>query len=348
MPVHFPHTYSQRMNGSQNSTNGNMERDVMDGAKFFEKRGDGGFNAGANFDDQVEVSLHVDWSQLSDTDCADPNKANLGTRTGMVYINATSFAAERYEGMWSPTNVTVSLTVDPCKLSESIPSVPANTFFASSADGSVSMLAEHASIEVSRQPNTTDTYLEVLPDMASSGRLSLSSHRPLIQFRLKPAPRSRSTSSFRMLRPTAQARSHPQLPQQTPPPLRPRARQRRSLARRGQPCSGQHYSWHIFGRLGQCRQRQYPQSHNLAYNQQDLADAGSGHAYVEMVAVGAGAGAGKGGRGAKRNDERADKLRATGKQACRTSERDMKYSRSHTPWPNSRRDGKDSKLRFMV
>lgn len=151
------------MNGSPNSTNGNMERDVMDGAKFFEKRGNGGFNASANFDDEVEVSLHVDWSQLSDTDCAEPNKANLGTRTGMVYINATSFAAERYEGMWSPTNVTVSLTVDPCKLSESTPLDPAGTFVASAADGSVSMLAEHASIEVSRHPNTTDTYLEVLP-----------------------------------------------------------------------------------------------------------------------------------------------------------------------------------------
>ena len=131
-----------------------------------------------------------------------------------------------------------------------------------------------------------------------------------------------------MLRPTAQARSHPQLPQQTPPPLRPRARQRRSLARRGQPCSGQHYSWHKFSRLGQRRQRQYPQSHNFAYNQHDLASAGPGHAYVEMVAIGAGDGAGKGGRGAKRNDERADELRATREQACRTSERDMKCVRT--------------------
>ncbi|SJX66434.1 uncharacterized protein SRS1_16757 [Sporisorium reilianum f. sp. reilianum] len=150
---------------SSSSSNQHMQRATTlefapeDGARWFEKRSDGGFNAGANFDDEVEVSLHVDWTQFDAVSCTD---AGRKMHAGMVYVNTTSVDAARYVGMWSPTNVTVSLTVDPCTLSPSS-SVPNGTFVASSADGSVSMLAEHAIVEPARNASATPTYLEHLP-----------------------------------------------------------------------------------------------------------------------------------------------------------------------------------------
>lgn len=142
-----------------------MERSTMldvtgkEGARRFERRSGGGFNAGGNFDDEVEVSVQVDWTQFDAVSCID---AGRKMHAGMVYINTTSVAAEQYVGMSAPTNVTVSLTVDPCTLSPSS-SIPNGTFVASSADGAVSMLAEHAIVEPSRNTTSTHTYLEPLP-----------------------------------------------------------------------------------------------------------------------------------------------------------------------------------------
>ncbi len=55
------------------------------------------------------------------------------------------------------TNVTVSLTVDPCTLS-----APGGMFVANT-DGAVSMLAEHGTIESARDSNWTDTSIETIP-----------------------------------------------------------------------------------------------------------------------------------------------------------------------------------------
>lgn len=135
------------------------------GARFFQKRNEdcgGGFEAGADFDDEVEVMLKVDWEKLGNWSCADASMAEKRMQTGMVYINTTSTDAERYVGMSGLTNVTVSLTVDPCTMPSSS-DVPSGTFIASPADGSVSMLAEHATFESARDTNSTPTYIETLP-----------------------------------------------------------------------------------------------------------------------------------------------------------------------------------------
>ncbi|GAC94323.1 hypothetical protein PHSY_001894 [Pseudozyma hubeiensis SY62] len=140
------------------------ERALFEGVGgWVEKRSDG-FEAGGNFDDEVEVAVKVDWSQLAEMDCATTNSTQR-LQTGIVYINTTTFPSEQYVGMWSPTNVTVSLTVDPCTFSSS--SHPAGTFV-SSSDGSVSMLAAHALVEPARS-NSTPTYLEVLPQYGLLG-----------------------------------------------------------------------------------------------------------------------------------------------------------------------------------
>ncbi|SNX87744.1 uncharacterized protein MEPE_06454 [Melanopsichium pennsylvanicum] len=139
---------------------GNMQRDLLRnaGERFFERNSDQSFYAGGNFDDEVEVNLSVDWSQLASTSCADAERNMV---SGMVYINTTSMAAEQYVGMSALTNVTVTLTVDPCTLSNNSSSdVDSSTFVASSTDSSVSMLAEHATFEPSRN---SSTYLETLP-----------------------------------------------------------------------------------------------------------------------------------------------------------------------------------------
>ena len=155
------HRLATLESGSTTSNNSSkMERPTLlyfeSDARRVERRSDGGFNSGGNFDDEVEVSVHVDWTQFDAVDCTD---ASRKMHAGMVYINSTS--AEPYLGMWAPTNVTVSLTVDPCTFSTSS-SMPNGTFVAS-PDGSVSMLAENAVLEPARDPSATSTYLEHLP-----------------------------------------------------------------------------------------------------------------------------------------------------------------------------------------
>ncbi|EST07409.1 hypothetical protein PSEUBRA_003235 [Kalmanozyma brasiliensis GHG001] len=144
---------THRLATSSGNSSSDMETATMLDGRFFTKRADG-FEAGGNFDDDVELSLHVDWSHFDSVSCADPHEMVAG----MVYINSTSGSG--YVGMSSPSNVTVILAVDPCTLSPSA-SMPNGTFVASPADGSVSMLASNAIIESSRT-NSTPAYLEPL------------------------------------------------------------------------------------------------------------------------------------------------------------------------------------------
>lgn len=150
-----------------NSSSQHQQRDFIfeDGARFLQKRKNGGFNAGGNFDDEFEVSLHVDWLKLGEYDCADVSSAMEKMQTGKVYINTTSTAAGQYVGMSALTNVTVSLTVDPCTAN----SASKGTFIGSPADQSVSMLAAHATNEPAREANATPTYIETLPDYGLIG-----------------------------------------------------------------------------------------------------------------------------------------------------------------------------------
>lgn len=136
--------------------------------KWFEKRQndtilgidfDGGGGGGGNFDDEVEVLVDVDWSHFDLISCIGTSSA-ARMQSGLVYINTTSAAAGRYVGMSAPTNVTVTLSVDPCTLSTS--RLISKGTFVSSTDGAVSMLAKHATIEPARNASTR-AYLELLP-----------------------------------------------------------------------------------------------------------------------------------------------------------------------------------------
>nr|AJD81319.1 D-glucuronidase [Ustilago sp. SL-2014] len=122
------------------------------GARYMHRRSDG-FEAGAEFDDEVEVQLSVDWTALPKPSCTGAAQMH----TAMVYINATN--NERLPGMSAPTNVTVSLSVDSCMPHDE---AAAGTFVAS-PDGSVSMLASHATIESARDTSFTPAYIESLP-----------------------------------------------------------------------------------------------------------------------------------------------------------------------------------------